>query len=70
MKELKKSGASKKQAEAKQKTQQKQKNKNKKDVDDDGPQVGTHFIVLIFVTYTSITMVTTVTRSPSTKITY
>jgi len=39
LKELKKSGASKKQAEAKQKTQQKQKNKNKKDVDDDGPQV-------------------------------
>ena len=34
MKELKKSGASKKQAEAKQKTQQKQKNKTKKDADD------------------------------------
>ena len=39
LKELKKAGASKKQAEAKQKNQQKQKNKNKKDQDDDEPQV-------------------------------
>ena len=39
MKELKKSGASKKQAEIKQKTQQKQKNKNKKEQVDDEPKV-------------------------------
>ena len=44
LRELKKQGASKKQAETKQKVQQKQKNKNKKEKDDDEPKVGMEFV--------------------------
>lgn len=54
LKELKKAGASKKQAEAKQKNQQKQKNKNKKDQDADEPQVFIHKNLIMQATPTCL----------------